>query len=268
LLKWYDGYRFSDADTHVCNPVSLANFFSKGYKFSNYWDSTGTPEFLLKLSRNKAYDYEDALGKWYGEGIFSAYELDKLDITGLLWQTGYLTIKETRRGRSGLQYRLDFPDHEVAETFNLRLLEFYGSVAKGAGNPLIDAFADAISADDLNAFMTLFQSFMANITYDMHLSYEKYYQTIFYITFLLIGLEIEAEAKTNEGRIDAYIRTQRNVYLFEFKLDKTAEAAISQIADHHYYERFQACGLPITMVGVNFNSEKGRIDDWQATPLQ
>ena len=68
--------------------------------------------------------------------------------------------------------------------------------------------------------------------------------------------------------IDAYIRTQKNVYLFEFKLDKTAEAAISQIIDHHYYEKFQSCGLSIIMVGVNFDSEKGRIDGWKATPLQ
>jgi len=102
----------------------------------------------------------------------------------------------------------------------------------------------------------------------MHLPYEKYYQTIFYITFLLLGLDIEAESKTNEGRVDAYIRTKKNVYLFEFKLDKSSGAALTQITGHHYYEKFQFCGLPITMVGVNFNSEKGRIDDWTAKALQ
>ena len=142
------GYRFSKNDTHVCNPVSVSTFFNSDYEFSNYWDSTGTPNFLLKFSREKNYDYEDALSKWYGEGIFSAYDCDKLDVTGLLWQTGYLTIKETRRGRNGLQYRLDFPDQEVAETFNMRLLEFYGNVAKGAGDPLIDSLADAMEPAD------------------------------------------------------------------------------------------------------------------------
>lgn len=263
LLKWYDGYRFSDAETHVCNPVSLSSFFLKKYKFSNYWDSTGMPSFLLQLAKEKEYDYEAALTRFYGESIFSAYELDKLDVTGLLWQTGYLTIKEVSKGLKGLQYRLGFPDYEVAETFNMRLLEDYGKVGKGVGDSLIDSFVEAIVADDLAEFMKLFQSFLANITYDMHLPYEKYYQTIFFVVFKLIGASIEAESRTNEGRIDAYIRTQKNLYLFEFKLDKTAEIAIEQITDHHYYEKFLTSNLPVVMVGVNFNSKKGRIDDWK-----
>ena len=262
LLKWYDGYRFSKAVTHVCNPVSVSKFFNEGYEFSNYWDETGMPSFLLKVGREKGYDYEAALSGWYDKSVFSAYELDRLDVTGLLWQTGYLTIKEVRRGHRGLQYRLDFPDMEVMDTFGMRLLEYYGKVEKGGGDTLVDGFEDAIAADDLDGFMTLFQSFLANISYDMHLPYEKYYQTIFFVVFKLLGASIDAESRTNEGRIDAYIRTARKVYLFEFKLDKSAEKAVRQIMDHHYYEKFQNCGLPIVMVGVNFNSKKGRIDDW------
>ena len=129
LLKWYDGYRFSDAETHVCNPVSLSKFFSNGYKLSNYWDDTGTPEFLVKLAHEKNYDYEDALSDWYDSSVFSAYELDRLDVTGLLWQTGYLTIKEVRSDEDGTQYRLGFPDREIQVTFMRRLIEsFAGDV--------------------------------------------------------------------------------------------------------------------------------------------
>ena len=267
LLTWYDGYRFSDAETHVCNPVSVSTFFSNDYKFSNYWDNTGMPSFLLKLARNQGYDYEAALSHFYSESVFSAYELDRLDITGLLWQTGYLTIREVRRGRSGLQYRLGFPDQEVAETFSMRLLEYYGNVEKGAGGTIVDSLADAIDAEDLAGFMTHFQSFLANISYDMHLPYEKYYQTIFFVVFKLLGMDIEAESRTNEGRIDAYIRTEKAVYLFEFKLNKTSRKAVGQIIDRHYYEKFESCGLPIKMVGVNFNSKKGRLDNWAETTL-
>ena len=267
LLTWYDGYRFSDAETHVCNPVSVSTFFSNDYKFSNYWDSTGMPSFLLKLARNQGYDYEAALSHFYGESVFSAYELDRLDITGLLWQTGYLTIREVRQGRSGLQYRLGFPDQEVAETFSMRLLEYYGNVEKGAGDTIVDSLADAIDADDMSGFMTHFQSFLANISYDMHLPYEKYYQTIFFIVFKLLGMDIEAESRTNAGRIDAYIRTAKAVYIFEFKLNRTSRKAIGQIIDRRYYEKFQSCGLPIKMVGVNFNSKKGRLDNWAETTL-
>ena len=129
-------------------------------------------------------------------------------------------------------------------------------------------FRMAIREDDLQAFMTLFQSFLANITYDIRLPYEKYYQTIFFVVFKLLGASIDAESRTNEGRIDAYIHTAKAVYLFEFKLDKDAKTALSQIKDHHYYEKFQSCGLPIVMVGVNFDSERGRIDDWQTETLR
>jgi len=99
LLKWYDGYRFSDADTHVCNPVSVSTFFSSDYEFSNYWDATGTPGFLVKLDRDRDYDYEAAIDDWYDESVFAAYELDQMDVTGLLWRTGYLTHQGRAVGR-------------------------------------------------------------------------------------------------------------------------------------------------------------------------
>ena len=267
LCEWYDGYRFSKADCHVCNPVSISKFFGQGYDFSNYWDSTGTPSFLLELMCKQSYDHEAALAEWYGENVFSSYELDRLDITGLLWQTGYLTIKDIRRGITGMQYRLDFPDQEVRQAFMSRLLEFYAGVQKGLALSLVQKFYDAIWNDDLPGFMSVLQSFFATIVYDLHIPSEKYYQTIFFIVFKLLGIFIEAESHTNEGRIDAYIRTENAVYIFEFKLNKTARKAVSQIVDRHYYESFQNCGLPVRMVGVNFNAAKGRIDSWKEMQL-
>ena len=268
ILDWYDGYRFSEADIHVCNPVSLANFFLKKFKFSNYWDTTGTPSFLLELMRKQSYDHEAALNDWYDESIFAAYELDNLNITGMLWQTGYLTIKDIRNDYDELQYKLDFPDKEVQETFNRRLIEFYAGEEKSRDAwSLVRKFRTAIRNDDLDDFLKLFQSFLASISYKLHIFDEKYYQSIFFVVFKLLGASIEAESCTNEGRIDAYIRTAKAVYIFEFKLNKSAKKAVSQIIDRHYYEKFQSCGLPIRMIGVNFNSDKGRIDGWKEMPL-
>jgi Protein of unknown function (DUF1703)./Predicted AAA-ATPase. len=268
ILDWYDGYRFSEADVHVCNPVSLSNFFLKKYKFSNYWDTTGTPSFLLELMRKQSYDYEAALKMWYGESIFAAYELEKLDITGLLWQTGYLTIKDIREDAFGMLYRLDFPDREVQSTFTSRLIKTYaGSGAEDELLVQMRAFGQAINNDDLDGFLTIFQSFLANIDYKLHIPDEKYYQSIFFLVFKFLGASIEAESCTNEGRIDAYVRTSKAVYIFEFKLNKSAKKAVSQIVDRHYYEKFQSCGLPIRMIGVNFNSAKGRIDGWKEMAL-
>ena len=101
------------------------------------------------------------------------------------------------------------------------------------------------------------------MSYQIKIPEEKYYQSIFFVVFKLLGATIEAESCTNEGRIDAYIRTAKTVYIFEFKLNKTADTAVHQIVDRHYYEKFQSCGLPLRMIGVNFNSKKGRIDAWK-----
>ena len=267
LLEWYDGYRFSEADIHVCNPVSISTFFQKKYRFSNYWDSTGTPSFLLEQMRTQSYNLEAALDETYDESVFAAYELDRLDITGLLWQTGYLTIKELVPGLRRMKYRLGFPDYEVEDTFMIRLLEHFCDLPQGTGEDTIEEFQKAIAADDLDGFMTQFQAFLASIPYGIHLKHEKYYQTVFFIFFRLLGLFIKAESCTNQGRIDAYVRTARTVFIFEFKLDKNADEAVDQILDRRYYEKFQNCGLPIRLIGVNFDSSKGRIDGWQEGTL-
>ena len=188
-------------------------------------------------------------------------------MTGLLWQTGYLTIKEVRNSDWGTLYRLDFPDLEVRRTFMRRLLDSCTKDRKGVTTPFIEKLQNAVMDDDLEGFLKLFQSFLAGIDYDLHLPYEKYYQTIFFCVFKLLGVAIEAESHTNEGRIDAYIRTEKKVYLFEFKLNKTSQKAIRQIAAHHYYEKFQASCLPMVMVGVNFDSDKGNIKDWKSKTI-
>ena len=268
ILKWYDGYRFSVAETHVCNPVSLCKFFDNCGKFSNYWGSTGTPTFLLELARQNRFDFEGALAETYTESVFDAYELDSLPVTGLLWQTGYLTIKETvRTPRLSWKYRLGFPDFEVRESFNELLLDFYTGRRQRGNQEFLFQMMDALYADDHEAFMRLFQAFLANIPYDLHLKFEKYYQTIFYCVFQLLSGAVEAESRTNAGRIDAVVKTQKAVYLFEFKLNQSAEEAVGQILDRRYYEKYQSCGLPIVCIGANFDFSKGQLTNWAETTI-
>ena len=269
LLTWYDGYRFSEADIHVCNPVSISSFFSKKYKFDNYWGTTGVTTVLFELARTTRFDFEQALTVPVTSLAFGAYEVDNIDPLGLLWQTGYLTIKEVLPGALGASmFRLGFPDHEVEDAFNTQLLAYYSGYKDSAMSSMVFKLTDAMRRDDLEAFMATLESYFASIPYDIRGGDEHYYQTIFFITFLLLGSSVKAESRTNEGRIDAYIRTAKAVYIFEFKLNKSAKKAVGQIVDRHYYEKFQSCGLPIRIIGVNFNSAKGRIDGWKEMALQ
>ena len=268
LLTWYDGYRFSEAEIHVCNPVSISSFFSKKYGFDNYWGTTGVTTVLFELAKTTRFNFEEALTVPVSSLAFGAYEVDNIDPLGLLWQTGYLTIKEVLPGPLGSSmFRLGFPDHEVEDAFNTQLLAYYSGYKDAAMSSMIFKLTDAMRRDDLESFMGTLESYFASIPYDIRGGDEHYYQTIFFITFLLLGSSVKAESRTNEGRIDAYIRTAKAVYVFEFKLNKSARKAVSQIVDRHYYEKFQSCGLPIRLIGVNFNSAKGRIDGWKEMAL-
>ncbi|MBP5674513.1 MAG: AAA family ATPase, partial [Victivallales bacterium] len=263
LLKWYDGYRFSDDETHVCNPVSVSTFFSNDYKFSNYWGKTGMPSFLLELAKNVRFNFEKAVSIPVSDLVFGAYELDNLDPMGLLWQTGYLTIKEILPGPLGSSmYRLGFPDYEVEQSFNTQLLAYYSGRKDGETAGLVFQLMTLIRENRIEDFMKVLQSYFASIPYDIRGGDEHYYQTIFFITFLLLGGEVEAEARTSDGRIDAVVSTRDHVFIFEFKLDKPSPTALTQIEDKEYYLKYQSSGKAITLVGASFDQGRGILVDW------
>ena len=268
LLEWYDGYRFSKADIHVCNPVSITQFFANDCEFDNYWGTTGVTTVLFELAKTTRFNFEQALTAPVSSLAFGAYEVDNIDPLGLLWQTGYFTIKDVLPGPIGSSmFMLGFPDHEVEEAFNTQLLAYYSGYKDSAMSSVVFKLMDAMRRDEVEQFMATLQSYFASIPYDIRGGDEHYYQTIFFITFMLLGSSVEAESRTNQGRIDAYVRTAKAVYIFEFKLDKSADEAVGQIIDRRYYEKFQSCGLPVRLIGVKFDSDKGRIEGWEEGTL-
>ena len=264
LMKWYDGYRFSDDETHVCNPVSLSTFFSNNYKFSNYWGKTGMPSFLLELAKSTRFNFEMALSQPVSDLVFGAYELDNLDPMGLLWQTGYLTIKELTPSPFGVGvfYRLGFPDLEVEQSFNTQLLTYYSGFKDMEMSVVLSQLLSSVRENRIEDFVKALQSYFSSIPYDIRGGDERYYQTIFFITFLLLGTADEAEARTSDGRIDAVIATQGHVFIFEFKLDKPAPTALEQIEEKMYYLKYQSSGKAITLVGASFDQSRGKLVDW------
>ena len=268
LKLWYDGYRFEeDADT-VYNPVSIGKFFESGGKFKNYWFETGTPSFLLKLAKKQQFDFEKELSHPVSELAFASYEIDKLETLPLLFQTGYLTIKRTEIKRDRTAYHLGFPNQEVEGAFEAYLLEEYSGVNKENVEVYAVEIADMLDAGDIDGTMGKMKHFFKNIPCDIQIANEKYYQTIFFIIFRLIGMFIEAEARTSIGRIDAVAQTEKYVYIFEFKLNRSAGQALKQIHDKEYYQKYLGSGREIILVGAKFSTKSRNIGEWKTEILK
>ncbi len=267
LKQWYNGYCFHEKSVSVYNPVSIAQFFNNDGEFRNYWFDTGTPSFLLELAKKTNFDLEKALTEPVSGMAFKSYEIENLDTLALLVQTGYLTIKGTEQEFGKTFYRLGFPNLEVEEAFNTYLLSNYAMIPKEAVDSLSVNLAKLVRTGDVDAFMDLLSGLFKQIPYTLHVKEEKYYQTIFFTLFLSMGLHIEAESCTNKGRIDAVASNGDWTYLFEFKLNKSAELALAQIKDREYFGKYLHTGKRIMMIGVNFDSTTGEIAGWKKEEL-
>ena len=262
IRTWYDGYRFEESAEPVYNPVSLAKFFESGGKFNNYWFSTGTPTFLMKLISKQRFDLEEVLSSPVSGFAFDAYEIDKLNPLTLLLQTGYLTIDGAVQRYGDTAYRLRFPNLEVKGSFETYLAGHCSGLLADQVKDSVYKLADAVTAGDVDGFMEAMKVFFAKVPYDVHLKDENNFRLLFFSIFMLLGISITAESKTNEGRIDAVAANEGFVFVFEFKLDKNKETALDQIRDRDYCRRYMNSGKKIFLVGVNFDMERGQIQDW------
>ena len=262
LKAWYDGYCFEETSETVYNPVSIAKFFENDGKFDNYWFATGTPSFLMELAKKTDFNFEDAVSKAVPGVTFDAFEIPNIDPVTLLLQTGYLTIKSSEIRFNKRWFWLDFPNEEVAESFSTYLLNSYvGRTQREVGSFSAD-LATAFLEGNLNQARKVLEAFFAGVPYTTHKKSEATFQSIFYAIFRLLGFNIEAESCTNDGRIDAVVQTEDHIYLFEFKLDKD-DSALSQIKEKEYFKKYLLSPKKITLIGVNFDSKKGQLIDWQ-----
>ena len=262
IKEWYDGFRFHARSESVYNPVSLAQFFEHGGEFSNYWFETGTPKFLVDLTRSQDFDFGSALNEPVPEIAFSAFEIDNIDPLTLLLQTGYVTIKGTVRNLGETWYKLDFPNKEVSSAFNAYLLNRYSGQKPTGGVKFVSEIANALLKGDLDRMHTAMEVFFAGIPYPAHRKNEATFQAIFFALFRLLGEYIEAESFTARGRIDAVVKTEKAIYLFEFKLDKK-KTALTQIKQKEYFKPYLLDQREIHIIGVNFDSEKGNLTGWK-----
>jgi hypothetical protein len=264
IRRWYNGFCFSKQCEPVYNPFSTLLLFDM-QDFRNYWFESGTPTFLIKLIRSRNYAIEQLDHLELDELAFSSYELDDLKIVPLLYQAGYLTIKDYDR-RTRL-YRLDYSNYEVENAFLLYLLDEFSHVGGGmAGGPLW-RLTEALRAHDFARFFDVLGVFFADIPYDIQLPQERYYQTIFYLVFKLLGLRVGAEVRSSRGRTDLVLELADAVFVFELKLDASPADALAQIVQRGYAEPYRLAGRPVYLVGVAFDRDRRAIAGWQVEAL-
>ena len=195
---------------------------------------------------------------------FNAFEIDKIDPLALLLQTGYLTIKSSFVDLGETLYYLDFPNREVKSAFETYLISDYASIPQETVGANVFKMVKAIKARDVNLFMELLKTFFAAVQYDVATDTEGRFQLLFYSVFLLIGVRVEAESRTNNGRIDAVICDGNHVYIFEFKINQTAEIALDQIHEKEYFRKYQHSSRKIVLVGANFDTVSRQITEWKS----
>ena len=274
MREMYDGYRFEEDAPKVYNPVSVGLFFSNGgKKFEPYWFETGGNTKLV-MNVAKEVDFNIAVDP---EKPVSALSLTRFDIAALkgptvrlddlkwlLYQTGYLTIKSYNPLLK--TYTLEFPNQEVAGSFSAQLL---GSYAPKMPDTMLSDLVGSLVEGRLEKFFTLLEGVYASIDYPSkdpgEYDFAIVLKTLAYVYDPVVAM---GEVHTSQGRADMVVRLEGVIYLFEFKVDKSAEEALRQIEEKQYWQRFVPEEKPIHLVGVSFSKEKRNIVDWKEKTLK
>ncbi|WP_270605033.1 MULTISPECIES: ATP-binding protein [Bacteroides] len=256
----YDGYHFHPNGEGVFNPFSVLNAFSK-LEISNYWFQTGTPTFLVELLQKSEYDLRTLLdGIEAPASSFAEYRMDAHNPIPLIYQSGYLTIKDY--DKEFQNYLLAFPNDEVRYGFINFLVPFYTPMKNNDQGFYIGKFVQELRSGDYESFLTRLEAFFADIPYELNERTERHYQVIFYLVFKLMGQFTEAEVRSARGRADAVVKTPKYIYVFEFKLKGTAEEALKQIDDKGYLIPYQADQREVVKIGVEFSAESRNLSRW------
>jgi hypothetical protein len=257
IKTWYNGYSW-DGLAFVYNPFSLLSYFADR-QFQNFWFTTGTPTFLINLLKERVlYDLTEIQT---GPSSFESYDLERLDTVPLLFQTGYLTIKQYDAD-FGL-YTLSYPNKEVRDSMLQYLLAAFRHTEIHTSTPAVVQLYRAFYADDLPKVIELVNSMFQSVPYPIfHQNTENLYHALVHLMFTYLGVYTQSEVNTASGRVDCVVQTPTHVYLLEFKLDHPAAEGLQQIVDKDYAAPYRALGKKMTGVGVRFGSAEKKVVEW------
>jgi len=268
VKEWYNGYYYFE--DKVYNPFDILLFISNAHDFKNYWWSTGNPSFLIEMIKTRDYAVPNIENYEATDSILDSFDVDSIELEPLLWQTGYLTIKDkyTERGRN--KYKLGIPNLEIQISLNDFFIDVLTTQKREKINHQ-DELYYALKDADLERLKEKLSALFASIPYhdftnNKIADYEGYYASVVYAYLASLGFETIAEDTTNKGRMDLTLKLEDKIYLFEFKLaESPIGEAIKQIKQKNYAQKY----APIQegyLVGIEFSkTERNMIHfEWES----
>ena len=265
LKAHYDGYHFSKRMTGVFNPFSILNCF-KQTSIEDYWFKSGTPTYLVRLLSHTQEQLDEIVGQYYFPEEFIDYKATVEQPLPMIYQSGYLTIKDYNRNLN--TFLLDFPNNEVKKGF-LTLVAADYLKPKERVTSWIQQAVGALQQGKLEQFRDQLTAFLSSVPYSMRRKqdereYERYFHYTFYLLLRLLSVyTVYSEKEQSQGRVDCIVETPDYVYIFEFKLDGSAEQALQQIQEKGYAKPYLTDSRKLYQIGVNFSSETGTIEGFQ-----
>jgi hypothetical protein len=283
IKDWYNGYSY-DGQVTLYNPFSLLTFFTN-YQFDNYWFETGTPTFLVETIRNEYVNPRELESVEVDNYFFNSFSLEQLDIIGLLYQTGYLTIKEATYDFSGSTYVLGYPNIEVRHSMIYNLAQAYAYKTKSIVSSAMVKMKRGLEKGNVEVFIQQVKIILSDISYHLHPTtrkgklqktnnketeaealfkmWEGYFQTIIYLVTSYMDMTVQSEVTKHKGRLDLIAESHDYIYLMEFKLDGTSTDAIEQIKNREYAAAYENSTKKVFLVGVNFSKEEKNVESWE-----
>ncbi len=258
IKHWYNGYKFLGEG--VYNPFDILLFISNGFAYDNYWFSTATPTFLLKLMEKNDYFLPDLENIIKDRKMLDSFDVDYIELETLMWQTGYLTISDAYETPMGMEYELSIPNQEVRVSFFGSVADFMSKIQNSTRDK--NGIYKALLTCDFIALEISIKSLFSSIPYYLYTNNpmferEGYYVSVFYAYIKSMGFEIAVEKATNKGRIDMVVFYPNAIFVMEFKVNGLN--ALAQIKEMRYHEQYLNDGRDIYLVGLEFDRNEKNI---------
>lgn len=261
LKEHYDGYHFTPNSPDIFNPYSIINALDDR-DFNSYWFTSGTPTFLIELLQKNGIDMLQLNNLWARDNRFDVPTDSITDPIPVLYQSGYLTIKEYNHKLR--MYRLGFPNEEVRQGFSESLYRYYAPTLMGELDTVVYKYREKVLLeDDIEAFLPYLQTFYDKFPYTIINNNERHYQAVMFTIFSMLGADVKVEEPTPDGRIDMVLKTDTAIYVFELKYNKSADVAIQQIKQKDYAKIYVGDGRKIVKVGLNFSEDRRSLENWK-----